>query len=91
MVEEFAPDFKGIYILFNFHEEVVYIGRADQSLKKSLLEYLSGSSRPSTNEAYYFNASFDSNPSQRVLHLLYLFNRYSGRVPVFNESPVSGS
>jgi len=88
LVEKFAPDFKGIYILYNFHGKVIYIGRDDQSIKKSLLEFISGSSGPNTNEAYYFTAAFDSNPSQRASHLLYLFNRYSGKVPAFNESSV---
>jgi thioredoxin-related protein len=89
LVNIFAPDFEGFYVLINYSKEIIYIGKSDQSIKKSLMDHLSGLKGRNTRAAFYFSTEIEFHPAKRVEEILSDYYRFFGKIPECNKMSLS--
>lgn len=79
-----APDAAGVYALLEW-DELIYYGRALNSIRDRLEAHRSGSEGPCTQRATHFLYEVCFNPAQREVDLLSRHKATFGRLPRCNE------
>jgi len=70
---------RGIYVLFNSYRDIVFIGKSDQNLEKSLLSHLSSEEML---DEYYFSAKMTESHEDIFNNIINAYKEaFYGRVP----------
>lgn len=79
-----APDFPGVYLLYD-GLELVYIGKASVSIRTRLQSHLRGGEQPGTARASSYMWELCSNPGFREAQLIQAYRQCFGRMPREND------
>ena len=79
-----APALAGVYVLHQ-HGQVIYIGKAERSIRTRLVSHFNGSEGPCTQSATHFEYELSSSPAAREKQLLQQYVARFGRLPRCND------
>ncbi|MCH8968069.1 MAG: hypothetical protein IIA66_02995 [Planctomycetes bacterium] len=82
-IQKFAPDFSGVYGLYD-RDEVIYYGEGE-SVMDRLLSHSNGFDGPCTQSATHFNWSLTALHERREKELLRAHEAQAGQLPRCND------
>jgi len=79
-----APNKPGVYTIWD-HAEIIYIGKAEKSVRSRLEAHRLGNEGPCTMNATHFQVEENNTPAKRERQLIREYLAEHGKLPRCNE------